>query len=52
MDTAFWTLLALAATLLYATLHARRMGNESRDVALLATITGALSVGAVAAAVM
>jgi hypothetical protein len=51
MDTTFWMLLALAATLLYATLHSRRMGNEGRDVALLAVIAGALGLGSVAAAV-
>jgi hypothetical protein len=51
MDLAFWMLLALAATMLCATLNARRIGNEGRDVVLMAVITGVLGLGSVAAAI-
>jgi hypothetical protein len=41
----------LAATMLGVTLHARRLGNERRDVALLGAVAGPLGAGSVAAAV-
>lgn len=52
MDTTFWILLTLAATLGFVTLQAHRIGNERRDVALLGTITCLLGAGAGAAAVL
>jgi hypothetical protein len=50
MDTIFWVLLTLAVTLLGATWHAHRIGNERRDVALLGLFAGLIGVGSLASA--
>jgi uncharacterized membrane protein YadS len=50
MDITLFFLLTLSATLLGASWHAHRIGNERRDVALLAGIGSLLGAGALAAA--
>lgn len=52
MDATTQHLLILAVTLAVVTLNAWRMGNEKRDVALLATSSGLCGVGAIVAAAL
>jgi hypothetical protein len=52
MDSIFWMLLALTVTMSGVTWHSRRLGNEGRDVALLASVAGLLGLGSIAAAVL
>lgn len=47
--TLVFVLATLTVTMLAVTLHAWRLGNERRDVALLGAIGGLLGVGTVAA---
>lgn len=52
MDTVTTLLLVLALVLLVVTWQAKRLGNEWRDVALLASVSGMLGAGSVAVAVL
>lgn len=51
MDTFTLLLVASALAMLGVTWHARRLGNERRDVALLATISGLLGLGSMLSAI-
>jgi hypothetical protein len=50
MDTTTLILAVLTGTLAAVCLHAWRLGNEKRDVALLAAVSGLLGIGALASA--
>jgi hypothetical protein len=50
MDSITLTLLIFAVALVGVTLHAWRLGNERRDVALLGSFAGMAGLGAVVAA--
>lgn len=52
MDTLTIVFLVLATALLLATWQAARLGQERRDVALLAAVTGALGIGSVVSAAL
>lgn len=52
MDTLTIVLVVLTASLLWVTWQAKRLGQERRDVALLAAVTGALGVGSVVSAAL
>lgn len=46
LDTSTIVLSILALTLCFASWHARRLGNDSRDVTALGTVAALLGVGA------
>ena len=52
MDTSTLPSAVLAATLVGATLHAWRLGNEKRDVALLGVFSGLMGVGTAVTAIL
>ena len=52
MATGTLILAALTATLAVVTIHAWRIGNEKRDVALLGLLGGLLGVGTVVTALV
>lgn len=52
MDTATLLFAIMTATLAGVALHAWRLGNEKRDVALLGACSGLCGVGAAVAAVI
>lgn len=52
MDTLTTLLLVIALVLLAAAWQARRLGNDWRDVALMAGTSGVLGAGSVAVAVL
>jgi hypothetical protein len=51
METAPFLLATLAVALAFATWHARHVGNDRRDIALLGATTGLLGLASVASAV-
>ena len=52
MDTTTTLLLVLTLVMLGVTWQARRLGNEGRDVALLAVTTSLLGAGSIVSAVI
>ncbi|WP_374563744.1 hypothetical protein [Ideonella sp.] len=52
MDTLTLVFVVLAAALLVATWQTARLGQERRDVALLAAMAGALGIGSVVSAAL
>jgi hypothetical protein len=52
MDDLTLVLSSMAACLVVASAHARRLGNEKRDVALLAVTAGLLVAGSAASALI
>ena len=52
MDTAVFSPAIMTATMLSVTIHAWRLGNEKRDVALLGVVGGVCSVGTAVAAII
>jgi hypothetical protein len=52
MDTAVLLLAILTAPMFAVTFHARRLGNEKRDVALLSAVGGMCGVGTAVAAIL
>jgi hypothetical protein len=52
MDTSTLVYAVLAATLVGVTVHAWRLGNEKRDVALLGVFSGLCGVGTAVNAVL
>ncbi len=51
MDPLFWMLSLLALAMAGVTWHARRLGNERRDISLLGTVAALLAVGSAAVVV-
>jgi uncharacterized membrane protein YadS len=52
MDTGTLLLAMMTVTLVGATFHARRLGNEKRDVALLGAFSGMCGVRTAVAAIL
>lgn len=52
LDVLTTVLIVLAAALLVATWEARRHGNDKRDIAMLATLSGVFGVGSAATALL
>jgi len=52
MDTTVLLHGVMTATMLGVAAHARRLGNEKRDVALLGAVGGLCGVGSAAAAIL